>query len=109
MGYPVRRSRLVAYRGITVVRVQRRLQVIGLPGAGPGRADFIWLIRTRNVNVRSRLFSNAMHDHHTKITRRSFLAKTTANVAALSVVPSSVFGLRGAETPNNKLNIAAIG
>jgi len=50
-----------------------------------------------------------MHDHHTKITRRGFLAKTTANVAALSVVPSSVLGLRGAESPNNRLNIAAIG
>jgi predicted dehydrogenase len=50
-----------------------------------------------------------MHRHPAKLTRRSFLAKTTANVAALSVVPSSVLGLRGAETPNNKLNIAAIG
>jgi len=37
-----------------------------------------------------------MHNYHTKITRRSFLAKATANVAALSVVPSSVLGLRGA-------------
>ena len=50
-----------------------------------------------------------MHQHPTKLTRRSFLARTTASVAALSFVPSSVLGLRGAESPNNKLNIAAIG
>lgn len=50
-----------------------------------------------------------MKHSHTKITRRSFLAKTTASVATLSVVPGSVLGLRGAESPNNKLNIAAIG
>ena len=50
-----------------------------------------------------------MHRHHTNLTRRGFLAKTAANVTALSVVPSSVLGLRGAESPNNKLNIAAIG
>ncbi|HWI57791.1 MAG TPA: Gfo/Idh/MocA family oxidoreductase [Bacillota bacterium] len=43
------------------------------------------------------------------LTRRSFLARTTASVAAFSVVPSSVLGLRGAQSPNSKLNIAAIG
>ena len=50
-----------------------------------------------------------MKRHDSQITRRSFLAKTTGSVAALSVVPGSVLGLRGAESPNNKLNIAAIG
>ena len=47
--------------------------------------------------------------HPSKITRRSFLAKTTSGVATLTVVPSYVLGLRGADSPNNKLNIAAIG
>ena len=46
---------------------------------------------------------------NTKLTRRSFLTKTTTTIATLSVVRSSVLGLRGAESPNNKLNIAAIG
>jgi predicted dehydrogenase len=46
---------------------------------------------------------------HTRTTRRSFLAKATTSVATLSVLPGHVLGLRGAESPNNKLNIAAIG
>ncbi len=46
---------------------------------------------------------------YSKIPRRRFLAQTTASVAAVSVVPGYVLGLRGAESPNNKLNIAAIG
>jgi len=40
--------------------------------------------------------------------RRQFLAKS-AGVAAFSVLPSSVLGLRGATSPNAKLNLAAIG
>src|SRR3974390_1620124 len=50
-----------------------------------------------------------MKPHPGTITRRSFLAKTTASVATFAVVPSYVVGLRGADSPNNKLNIAAIG
>jgi predicted dehydrogenase len=44
-----------------------------------------------------------------KLTRRTFLARTTAGLGAVSFVPGSVLGLNGAESPNNKLNIAAIG
>ena len=43
-----------------------------------------------------------------KLTRRNFLS-ATATLTTLSVVPGSVLGLGGAESPNNKLNIAAIG
>jgi predicted dehydrogenase len=50
-----------------------------------------------------------MKHHHTIITRRSFLARTTASLTTLTVVPGYVLGLRGADSPNNKLNIAAIG
>jgi predicted dehydrogenase len=50
-----------------------------------------------------------MKHHPTKITRRNFLAKTTTSVGTLAVVPGYVLGLRGADSPNNKLNIAAIG
>jgi predicted dehydrogenase len=50
-----------------------------------------------------------MKHHHIIITRRSFLAKATASVASFTVVPGYVLGLRGAASPNNKLNIAAIG
>src|SRR5215208_4875500 len=57
-----------------------------------------------------------MFTHHmamtypkTKMTRRSFLARSAASVATFSAVPSSVLGLHGAESPNNRLNIAPIG
>jgi len=43
------------------------------------------------------------------VTRRQFLARTTVTASAFMVVPGSVLGLRGAESPNNKLNIAGIG
>ncbi len=49
-----------------------------------------------------------MKSYSTKLTRRSFLAKT-ASAAAFTIVPSSVLGLRGAISPNEKLNLAAIG
>ena len=44
-----------------------------------------------------------------QITRRRFLARTSTSIAVCSVVPGSVLGLHGAESPNNRLNIAAIG
>jgi len=44
-----------------------------------------------------------------KISRRKFLTGTSASVAAFTFVPGSVLGLRGAESANNRLNIAAIG
>jgi len=44
-----------------------------------------------------------------KITRRSFCAKFSTGMAAFSVVPGHVLVLNGAESPNGKLNIAAIG
>ncbi len=50
-----------------------------------------------------------MKHQPTTITRRSFLARTTTTFTTLSFVPGSVLGLGGAESPNNKLNIAAIG
>ncbi len=45
----------------------------------------------------------------TRISRRSFIARATAGVAAFSIVPGSVLGLRGATSANNKLNLAGIG
>jgi predicted dehydrogenase len=50
-----------------------------------------------------------MKSNRTPITRRNFLANTASGVAAVSVLPGSVLGLGGAQSPNNKLNIAAIG
>ena len=50
-----------------------------------------------------------MKENRKTITRRNFLSTTTASLATLSIVPGSVLGLRGAESPNRKLNIAAIG
>lgn len=43
------------------------------------------------------------------LTRRSFLARGGAGLATVSFLPASVLGLRGADSPNSKLNIAAIG
>ncbi len=50
-----------------------------------------------------------MKPNSPKLNRRHFLARTSASFATLSFVPGSVLGLGGAEPPNNKLNIAAIG
>lgn len=50
-----------------------------------------------------------MKNEFLRTSRRRFLAKTSAGVAAFSLAPSGVLGLRGAEGPNEKLNIAAIG
>jgi predicted dehydrogenase len=41
--------------------------------------------------------------------RRDFIARTAVTAAALSVVPGTVLKLRGAASPNNKLNLACIG
>src|SRR5580765_6339995 len=43
------------------------------------------------------------------ITRRGFLRSTSATLATISIVPSSVLGLRGATPHSSKLNIACIG
>jgi predicted dehydrogenase len=43
------------------------------------------------------------------INRRAFLRHTTVGLAAVSVVPSFVLGLRGQTPPSNKLNIGCIG
>ncbi len=50
-----------------------------------------------------------MKRHYAQFSRRRFLAQTAATAATVSVVPGSVLGLGAAESPNNKLNIAAIG
>jgi predicted dehydrogenase len=47
--------------------------------------------------------------HTTPTSRRAFLRRTSATVAAVSIVPGSVLGLRGAPSPNSKLNLACIG
>jgi predicted dehydrogenase len=50
-----------------------------------------------------------MPRHHANVSRRRFLSKATTSVASLTVLPGYVLGLRGATSPNDKLNIAAIG
>ncbi|HWI55774.1 MAG TPA: Gfo/Idh/MocA family oxidoreductase, partial [Bacillota bacterium] len=45
----------------------------------------------------------------TQLTRRQFLRGATLSTAAFMVVPASVLGLRGATSPNSKLNLAGIG
>ena len=44
-----------------------------------------------------------------QFTRRQFLRGATMSIAAFTIVPSAVLGLRGETTPNSKLNIAGIG
>ncbi len=44
-----------------------------------------------------------------RTSRRSFLRRTTTAVATFSILPSYVLGLRGADSPNKKLNLAFIG
>jgi len=46
---------------------------------------------------------------NTVLTRRQFLRGTALSVAAFTVVPGGVLGLRGATSPNEKLNLAGIG
>ena len=45
----------------------------------------------------------------TKLTRRQFLRGTAFSTAAFMVAPGGVLGLRGAASPNQKLNLAGIG
>ena len=45
----------------------------------------------------------------TKFTRRQFMGGAAISTAAFMVVPGSVLGLRGATSPNEKLNLAGIG
>ncbi len=50
-----------------------------------------------------------VHTSHTALTRRQFLRGAAFSAAAFMVVPGSVLGLRGAASPNSKLNLAGIG
>ncbi len=50
-----------------------------------------------------------MKTNSTQTTRRHFIARTTAGIATFAIVPGYVLGLRGAASPNSKLNIAGIG
>jgi len=47
--------------------------------------------------------------HETKLTRRQFMGGAAISTAAFMVVPGSVLGLRGATSPNEKLNLAGVG
>jgi predicted dehydrogenase len=47
--------------------------------------------------------------HMTALSRRAFLGRTALAAAAFQVVPGHVLGLNGATSPNEKLNIAAVG
>lgn len=44
-----------------------------------------------------------------RVSRRQFLAATAVSASTFMVVPGSVLGLRGATSPNEKLNLAGIG
>lgn len=46
---------------------------------------------------------------HTPITRRRFLGGASMSVAAFTLVPGAVLGLRGQTPPSGKLNLAGIG
>ena len=50
-----------------------------------------------------------MHKSRNKLSRRGFLGTAGAAVTMFHIVPSSVLGGRGNTSPNEKLNIAAIG
>ncbi|MBS0009881.1 MAG: Gfo/Idh/MocA family oxidoreductase [Bacteroidales bacterium] len=50
-----------------------------------------------------------MKEKSSKITRRSFIGKTTAAAAGLTVIPSSVVSGLGHRPPSDRLNIAGIG
>jgi predicted dehydrogenase len=47
--------------------------------------------------------------NNTGLTRRHFLRGTAISTTAFMVVPGAVLGLRGAASPNGKLNLAGIG
>ena len=47
--------------------------------------------------------------NETTLTRRSFLSGAALSTATFMIVPGSVLGLRGATSPNEKLNVAGIG
>ena len=46
---------------------------------------------------------------NTELSRRQFLRGAALSTAAFMVVPGAVLGLRGAASPNQKLNLAGIG
>jgi predicted dehydrogenase len=46
---------------------------------------------------------------NTQFTRRQFLRSTAFSTAGFMVLPAAVLGLRGATSPNEKLNLAGIG
>jgi len=46
---------------------------------------------------------------HSALSRRQFLRASTLSATAFMVVPGGVLGLRGATSPNEKLNVAGIG
>lgn len=50
-----------------------------------------------------------MKDKASKITRRSFIGKTSAAAAGLTILPSSVVSGLGHTAPSDKLNIAGVG
>ncbi len=50
-----------------------------------------------------------MHPNHLKLTRRQFIGGAAVSTTAFLVVPGALLGLRGATSPNQKLNLAAIG
>jgi predicted dehydrogenase len=52
---------------------------------------------------------NNMSSEKNQFTRRDFLRGTTLSTAAFMIVPGSVLGLRGATSPNSKLNVAGVG
>jgi predicted dehydrogenase len=53
--------------------------------------------------------NNKSKTHLSTFTRRQFLGGAALSTAAFMVVPGSVLGLRGATSPNEKLNVAGIG
>lgn len=53
--------------------------------------------------------SNQPDSNQNKTNRRSFIARTSASVAAFSIVPGYVLGTRGQTPPSGKLNLAAVG
>ena len=49
------------------------------------------------------------NDLPSKTTRRSFLKRSAAATATVSIVPGHVLGVHGQTPPSGKLNIAAVG
>src|SRR5512132_2681376 len=52
---------------------------------------------------------NKTKDSQASLSRRQFLRRTALVSTSFAVVPGSVLGLRGATSPNEKLNVAGIG